>query len=63
MKETTIIDVWEENFEEELWKIMKLTEKYNVIAMDTEFPGINNVPKGRINEKDFEYQLIKENVL
>lgn len=33
MKETTIIDVWEENFEEELWKIMKLTEKYNVIAM------------------------------
>jgi hypothetical protein len=37
---TAIKDVWEENFEEEIWKIMELVEKFNVIGMDTEFPGI-----------------------
>eukprot|EP00330_Aristerostoma_sp_ATCC50986_P004620 CAMPEP_0114585750 /NCGR_PEP_ID=MMETSP0125-20121206/9197_1 /TAXON_ID=485358 ORGANISM="Aristerostoma sp., Strain ATCC 50986" /NCGR_SAMPLE_ID=MMETSP0125 /ASSEMBLY_ACC=CAM_ASM_000245 /LENGTH=74 /DNA_ID=CAMNT_0001780947 /DNA_START=149 /DNA_END=373 /DNA_ORIENTATION=- len=35
-----IIDVWENNFEEELKKLMFLVEKYKIIGMDTEFPGI-----------------------
>jgi len=41
---------------------MSLIPKYNMIAMDTEFPGVNRIPMGQIEEKDFEYQLIKENV-
>lgn len=30
--------------------------------MDTEFPGITIYPTGTIEESDYEYQLIKENV-
>lgn len=28
-----IIDVWDENFEEELYKIMDLIETYNIISL------------------------------
>lgn len=35
------MDVYEYNFMEELHKIMELSQTYNVIAMDTEFPGVN----------------------
>ena len=28
-----IIDVWEENFEIELYKVMDLIEKYNIVAL------------------------------
>jgi CCR4-NOT transcription complex subunit 7/8 len=55
-----IIDVWEHNFFEELDKIMELIPVYNNIAMDTEFPGIVNVPRTRTD--DYEYQLVKINV-
>lgn len=37
---------------------MDLTKKYNVIAMDTEFPGVNSFPPNSVEEKDFEYALI-----
>jgi hypothetical protein len=33
MNETKICDVWALNFEEEMKKLLKLIEKYNVIAM------------------------------
>jgi CCR4-NOT transcription complex subunit 7/8 len=55
-----IIDVWDHNFFEELDKIMLLIPHYNFIAMDTEFPGIVNVPRTRTD--DYEYQLVKINV-
>lgn len=34
-----IVNVWDENLEEELDNITELIEKYNYIAVDTEFPG------------------------
>jgi len=33
LTQTEIIDVWEQNFEEELYKIMDLIELYNVISL------------------------------
>lgn len=38
--EVEIIEVWEDNFEEEMDTIQELLEKYNYVAMDTEFPGV-----------------------
>jgi CCR4-NOT transcription complex subunit 7/8 len=35
-----IVEVWEDNFEEEMEKISDLLRVYNYVAMDTEFPGI-----------------------
>jgi CCR4-NOT transcription complex subunit 7/8 len=63
----TIRDVWEENFEEEFSIIMNLAEKYKVIGMDTEFPGIvyrlNENDLGSIaNVSEIEYKTIKMNV-
>jgi CCR4-NOT transcription complex subunit 7/8 len=63
-EEPIIRDVWEDNLEEEFRTIMYLVEKYNVIGMDTEFPGIVI----RVNESHFnsvneiEYKTIKMNV-
>lgn len=56
-KHTDIVEVWEHNFEEEMAKIQVLLEKYNYIAMDTEFPGIY-VQGDHITG----YNLIKSNV-
>jgi CCR4-NOT transcription complex subunit 7/8 len=36
----TIKEVWRDNFESEFWKIMELAETYNVVGVDTEFPGM-----------------------
>ena len=55
-----IVDVWESNFFEELEKIKDLIAEYNYVSMDTEFPGIVNVPRSRSH--DYEYQLVKINV-
>jgi len=33
LNNTTILDVYENNFEEELYKIMELIDTYNVVAM------------------------------
>lgn len=46
----TIRDVFEDNFEEEFGMIMHLADKYKVIGMDTEFPGVVY----RLNENDLE---------
>lgn len=58
--QSRIIDVWEDNFYEELEKIMELIPTYNHVAMDTEFPGCPEVPSA-ITE-DYGYQLVKANV-
>jgi len=55
-----IIDVWDSNFFEEYEKIVELSKDYPYIAMDTEFPGIVEVPRSRTS--DYEYQLVKINV-
>eukprot|EP01017_Pseudomicrothorax_dubius_P018404 TRINITY_DN2036_c0_g3_i1.p1 TRINITY_DN2036_c0_g3~~TRINITY_DN2036_c0_g3_i1.p1 ORF type:complete len:362 (-),score=78.50 TRINITY_DN2036_c0_g3_i1:72-1157(-) len=54
-----ICDVWTENFEEEMTKIMRLIDKYPYVAFDTEYPGI--VFGFEDNEK-FLYKTIKCNV-
>lgn len=33
LRNTEIIDVWEHNFEEELYKIMDLVEDYNLVSL------------------------------
>jgi CCR4-NOT transcription complex subunit 7/8 len=35
-----IVEVWHDNFEEEMDRISRLITKYNYVGMDTEFPGI-----------------------
>jgi hypothetical protein len=39
MPETHIQDVWASNFHEEMKKLMKLAERFNVIAMVLLLPG------------------------
>lgn len=34
---------------------MDLIQTYNVIGIDTEFPGITNIPLINVEDKDFEY--------
>ena len=55
-----IIDIWEDNFFEEFERIVQLVPEYGYIAMDTEFPGIVEVP--RTMTTDYQYQLLKLNV-
>jgi CCR4-NOT transcription complex subunit 7/8 len=52
-----IMNVWDDNIETEIDKITQLSEKYNYISMDTEFPGV--VIQG---ENLIGYQFIKSNV-
>lgn len=52
-----IVEVWEDNFEEEMYKVSQLIEKYKYVAMDTEFPGVY------FQSSDLTgYNLIKANV-
>ena len=55
-----IIEVYEDNFIQEIKNISELLEKYNYIGMDTEFPGtvyyVNNITK------DFYFRTLKMNV-
>jgi CCR4-NOT transcription complex subunit 7/8 len=63
-----IRDVWADNFEEEFRQIMHLAEKYRVIGMDTEFPGIvyriaeSDIQNSIIPYNEIEYRTIKMNV-
>jgi len=52
-----IVEVWDDNFEQQMDKISHLLEKYNYVAMDTEFPGIYFQ-----GENLQGYNLIKQNV-
>ena len=56
----TIVDVFEDNFIYEIKRMSSFLEKYNFVAMDTEFPGIVYQLKDWV--KDFYYKTIKMNV-
>jgi CCR4-NOT transcription complex subunit 7/8 len=58
--ESKIIDVYEENFINEIKRIGTYLKQYTYIGMDTEFPGI--VFPCPTNNSDFYYQYIKANV-
>jgi CCR4-NOT transcription complex subunit 7/8 len=55
-----IIEVYEDNFIEEIKKLSSLLEEYNYIGMDTEFPGIVYCVQNLT--KDFYYRTLKMNI-
>ncbi len=59
-KDSQIRDVYMDNFIKEIKVLSKLIEKYNYVAMDTEFPGI--VYQSSINSREAYYRTIKTNV-
>lgn len=59
-KESTIRDVYADNFIEEIKRLSFLVSKYNHVAMDTEFPGV--VYQSNINTREVYYRTIKANV-
>mmetsp|Transcript_25500 Transcript_25500/g.33319 ORF Transcript_25500/g.33319 Transcript_25500/m.33319 type:complete len:385 (+) Transcript_25500:128-1282(+) len=61
-KEVEIRDVWAENLEVEMHVIRKMAEKYQYIAMDTEFPGVVARPIADYNSPDYQYQTLRCNV-
>jgi CCR4-NOT transcription complex subunit 7/8 len=55
-----IIEVYEDNFIEEMKNLSMLLEEYNYVGMDTEFPGtVYNVNQ---KTEDFYYKSLKTNV-
>lgn len=64
IKDNQIIEVWKDNLEEEMKKVCKLVEEgYNVIAMDTEFPGIiYAMPSQQMAHVNSWYDVLRENV-
>ncbi len=55
-----IIEVYDDNFLEEMKNISNLLDEYNYIGMDTEFPGtVYNIPN---MSKDFYFRTLKMNV-
>lgn len=63
-KDNQIVEVWRDNLEEEMKKVcMKVEEGFNVIAMDTEFPGIiYAMPSQQIAHTTSWYDVLRENV-
>lgn len=58
-----IKDVWADNLEEEFKVIRLIVQKYNWVAMDTEFPGVVARPVGEFRDSnDFQYRMLKCNV-
>ncbi|XP_008220692.1 PREDICTED: probable CCR4-associated factor 1 homolog 7 [Prunus mume] len=58
-----IREVWSDNLDEEFAIIREIVEKYNYVAMDTEFPGVVLRPVGAFkNINDYNYQTLKDNV-
>uniref|UniRef100_A0A1E1X4Q0 poly(A)-specific ribonuclease n=1 Tax=Amblyomma aureolatum TaxID=187763 RepID=A0A1E1X4Q0_9ACAR len=58
-----IRDVWASNLEDEFRSIIRVVQKYNYVAMDTEFPGVVARPIGEFRSTaDYQYQLLRCNV-
>jgi len=58
-----IVNVWADNLQEELQKILEVVDSYPYIAMDTEFPGVVARPIGCFKDShDYHYQTLKCNV-
>lgn len=57
-----IRNVWAENVEEEMAVIREIIEKYNYVAMDTEFPGVVAKPVTETFSPDFHYKSLKVNI-
>jgi len=58
-----IRDVWANNLEAEIEHLRHLVDKYNYIAMDTEFPGVVARPIGSFTStSDYHYQTLRCNV-
>jgi len=58
-----IVNVWADNLQDELAKIMEIVDDYPYIAMDTEFPGVVARPIGCFKDShDYHYQTLKCNV-
>jgi CCR4-NOT transcription complex subunit 7/8 len=64
IKENQIVEVWRENLEEEMRNVTSLVEQgYDVIAMDTEFPGIiYAMPSQQMIHATSWYDVLRENV-
>jgi CCR4-NOT transcription complex subunit 7/8 len=60
LDKTGIIEVYRENFKEELNNLSGLLEEYNYVGMDTEFPG--TVYSIKNMTEDFYYKSLKTNV-
>uniref|UniRef100_T1IQB6 poly(A)-specific ribonuclease n=1 Tax=Strigamia maritima TaxID=126957 RepID=T1IQB6_STRMM len=62
-EECGIRDVWGGNLEEEFRHIRQIVQKYQYVAMDTEFPGVVARPIGEFRSTaDYQYQLLRCNV-
>ncbi|XP_060962307.1 probable CCR4-associated factor 1 homolog 10 [Cannabis sativa] len=58
-----IREVWNDNLDEEFALIRDIVDRFNYIAMDTEFPNIVLRPVGNFkNINDYNYQTLKDNV-
>uniref|UniRef100_A0A8C9AI46 poly(A)-specific ribonuclease n=1 Tax=Prolemur simus TaxID=1328070 RepID=A0A8C9AI46_PROSS len=55
-----ICEVWVCNLDEEMKKICQVIQKYNYVAVDTEFPGVVARPLGEFRSNaDYQYQLLR----
>jgi len=58
-----IREVWADNLHDEMRKIIELVDRFNYIAMDTEFPGVVTRPTASCrSNNEYNYQLMKLNV-
>eukprot|EP00186_Timspurckia_oligopyrenoides_P003214 CAMPEP_0182445492 /NCGR_PEP_ID=MMETSP1172-20130603/3598_1 /TAXON_ID=708627 /ORGANISM="Timspurckia oligopyrenoides, Strain CCMP3278" /LENGTH=364 /DNA_ID=CAMNT_0024641275 /DNA_START=65 /DNA_END=1156 /DNA_ORIENTATION=+ len=58
-----IRNVWQHNLQQEMSYIAHLVEHYNIVAMDTEFPGVVARPVGGFrNNSEYQYQTLRCNV-
>mmetsp|Transcript_49484 Transcript_49484/g.106597 ORF Transcript_49484/g.106597 Transcript_49484/m.106597 type:complete len:312 (-) Transcript_49484:84-1019(-) len=57
------VSVWSDNLDEEMERMAALSEDYNYIALDAQFPGLVALPAGPFgNYADYNYQTLRLNV-